>query len=814
MAKESDRKYVGKAKKRLIKELEALYKHVGELENTVGGGEWIDEALLERKLVRSAAIEEMPDGVMLVDTSGKVVHVNKALERLLGYKADELIGMSALDLPTYRGDRDREKAKEALREVLEKGTAEHIDIGAVTKSGEEIAINFAASVIRDAQGAPKTLVAVMRDITKRKRAEEALKQREENFRVLVDNSMDISLITNADLTVRYVSPSVERVLGYKPEEVIGRNALEFLSPEDIQNITENFDIFAKTPGQPAAMEVHFLHKDGVRRVIDSVTNNLLNDPTVMGFVVNARDITERKQAEEALKEREEHFRALIENSLDGIAIVDSDLMIRYESPSAEKIVGYKLEELIGRSLLDFIHLDDRENVIKTFKRLARQPAQAVPASIRFLHKDGTWHVMEGSANNLLDNPAVKGIVINYRDVTERQRAQESLKQREEHFRVMIDNSLDNVVILDKEGALLYESPSIERVLGYKREQFKGKTTFEFVHPDDLARVSKAFAKVVKNPGSASKGEVRAPHVDGSWRTLEVIVRNFLDDALVGGILINFRDITERKIAEEERVQHATALARAEELQLSLLRILAAQESVRRDIAQQLHGSVQNRLIILLHRLTELERKAPPGELAHELADLRQRLEDLLDNQVRPISHRLYPSILRRGLIAALQSLADQFEVSLEIEREFDEELTRREKSTPQLIQEHARLAAYRIAEEALTNVVKHTKASKVTIKLKLLPEGWLCLILKDNGQGFDLASGSGGRGLMMMQDYAEVVGGGCIIQSAPGEGTEVSALLPFSEPGTKRPEKALSLEQMLAHPLLPPASQKPAPGNQ
>ncbi len=225
--------------------------------------------------------------------------------------------------------------------------------------------------------------------------------------------------------------------------------------------------------------------------------------------------------------------------------------------------------------------------------------------------------MEGSANNLLNNPAVKGIVVNYRDVTERQRAQEALKQREEHFRVMIDNSLDNVVILDGEGAILYESPSIERVLGYKREDFEGKTTFEFVHPDDLARVTRAFTRVVKNPGSASKGEVRAPHVDGSWRTLEVIVRNFLDDTLVGGILINFRDITERKIAEEERVQHATALARAEELQLSLQRIVTAQESVRRDIAQQLHGSVQNRLIILLHRLAELERKAPPGELAQE-----------------------------------------------------------------------------------------------------------------------------------------------------------------------------------------------------
>jgi len=794
MAKKSEGKHLEKAKKQLLKELEALHKLAAELEKSAAGREWIDEALLKRKLVRSAAIEDMPDGVMLVDIGGKVVYVNKALERLLGYEASELVGMSALELPTYRGERDREKARAAFQEVLEKGKTEHIDIGAINKSGEELAINFAASVIRDAQGEPKTMVAVMRDITRRKWAEEVLREREENFRALIDNSMDISLITNSDLTVRYVSPSVERAVGYSPEEIIGKNALEFLSPEDVQNIIRDFDTFTQNPGQPVALEVRFRHKDGTWRVIEGITNNLVNDPTVMGFVINARDITERKFAEEALKEREEHFRALIENSLEGIAIVDEDLTIRYESPSAEKIVGRKPEELIDKSILDFIHPDDRENVIKTFRRLAKHPAQAVPAVIRFLHKDGTWHIMEGTANNLLNNPAVNGIVINYRDVTERHRAQEALKQREEHFRVMIENSLDDVAILDAKGNIIYQSPSIERVLGYKPEEQKGKNYLEFVHPDDIAFVTKTFSELLRRSGATYQGELRTHHKDGSWHTLDVMARNFLDDPIVGGILTNLRDITGRKLAEMEQVEHAAALARADELERSRQRIVAVQESVRRDIAQQLHGSVQNRLIILLHRLTELERTAPPGEIARELGDLRQKLGDLLDNQVRPISHRLYPSIVRRGLVAALQSLGDQFETTLPIETGFDEEIVRRERANPKLISEQVRLAAYRIAEEALTNVVKHTKASTVNIWLRLLPEEWLCLTLRDNAQGFDLGNTSGGRGLLMMQDYAEVVGGKCIIQSAPGEGTNVTAILPLSGPDAEHPGKVSLLE--------------------
>src|SRR4030042_947496 len=334
----------------------------------------------------------------------------------------------------------------------------------------------------------------------------------------------------------------------------------------------------QNPNQPAAMEVRFRHKDGSWRVIEAATNNMVNDPTIMGFVVNARDITERKQAEEALKEREEHFRSLIENSSDLIAILYGDYNVVYESPSAERILGYKPEELVGRRAIEFIHPDDKKNVIKIFQRLTKYPMQAVPASVRFLHKDGTWHIMEATANNLLDNPAVRGIVINYRDVTERQRAEEALRQREEHFRVMIENSLDDVSILDASGNIMYQSPSMERVLGYKLEAHRESNAFIFIHPDDLPAAKKAFAELVKKPGATYQGEIRAQHRDGSWRTLEVMVRNFLDDPIVGGILANFRDITERKLAEAERVEHAAALARAEGLQLSLQRIVAVQES--------------------------------------------------------------------------------------------------------------------------------------------------------------------------------------------------------------------------------------------
>jgi len=190
----------------------------------------------------------------------------------------------------------------------------------------------------------------------------------------------------------------------------------------------------------------------------------------------------------------------------------------------------------------------------------------------------------------------------------------------------------------------------------------------------------------------------------------------------------------------------------------------------------------------------LERAASPRELAEEIGDLRQKLAELLENQVRSISHRLYPSILRRGLVAALRSLEDQLEAALPIEMELDEELVQHERADPKLIPEQVRLAAYRIAEEALTNAVKNAKASRITMALGLSSQGWLRLTVQDNGQGFDLGSVSGGVGLLMMQDYAEVVGGRCVVHSARDEGTEVTAILPLARPDAEHPERALSLE--------------------
>ena len=121
-----------------------------------------------------------------------------------------------------------------------------------------------------------------------------------------------------------------------------------------------------------------------------------------------------------------------------------------------------------------------------------------------------------------------------------------------------------------------------------------------------------------------------------------------------------RNITDRKHLEEARAEQAAALARTEEVEQSRMRIIDMQESLRKDIAQEIHGSVQNRFIVLMHRVNELERSSSSKQRAARIVDLRHEMEEILEKHIRPISHRLFPAILRRGLTPALKSLADQF----------------------------------------------------------------------------------------------------------------------------------------------------------
>ncbi len=297
MGVESGGRSKEKTKQQLMREMITLQAHVRELELALSESKWAEEALKQGEIIAAATIEGMPDGVMLVNMSGEIIYVNKACEKLLGYKANELIGTSALKLPTYSRSKDRVKIQEYLRKVIEKSHTKSIDIdmNAVTKDGEEMPIVFTASVIKDAQNKPKTLVAVIRDISERKRAEEALRDSEELERGMLE-AATTGIYFLQDGKFLYVNRLFEELSGYTCDELLGRHSLDYVHPDDRETVrTKAIEVLKGQCSSP--YEFRLMRKDaGIVWVLDRVASiQYKGKRSVLGTLM---DITERKHAEE------------------------------------------------------------------------------------------------------------------------------------------------------------------------------------------------------------------------------------------------------------------------------------------------------------------------------------------------------------------------------------------------------------------------------------------------------------------------------------------------------------------------------------
>jgi len=257
---------------------------------------------------------------------------------------------------------------------------------------------------------------------------------------------------------------------------------------------------------------------------------------------------------------------------------------------------------------------------------------------------------------------------------------------------------------------------------------------------------------------------------------DYLVKGQVDSKLLGRTL---RYAIVRKATEEALLREGLALARAKELQGSRQRLIAAEERVRREASAQLHDGVQGNLLLLKGHLQEIMKGASPA--SREAID---GLNQAIERQVGVLSRQLYPATLSQGLVPAFLSLADRFPA---IDLALDEELARREKADPNAVPELVKLAVYRIAEEALTNAAEHARAGHATVRLDTSRAGWLRLTVRDDGQGIHAESAPAGLGVATMQDYADAVGGQCVVHSAPGAGTEVTAVLPLSRLGAEHP---------------------------
>jgi two-component system, cell cycle sensor histidine kinase and response regulator CckA len=459
------------ATKRTYEELE---KRVKELENEVLELKQAEEALRLSHANLSALLENTSDYILLSDRDGLLLMFNSAYAGIIkeAFDVDMKPGLNPHKLLP-----DKESVAfwdASHRRVLsgEKFRAEYKH-----KFDDENVRDFEVSfhpVIED--GEVRGFSEVIRDISKRKRMEEALRESEEKYRTLLDRIEEAYFEVDIAGNFTFFNDSLSKSLGYSDDELMGTNNRDYMSPDSSKKIYELFNQIYNT-GNPIKKVVYeIIRKDGSRG-FHELSASLMKDQAgqAIGFRGIAHDITERKQAEEALRESEAYFREITENASDMILILDNNGTITYASSSVERFLGYSPEEMIGKSTLDFIHPEDIQRAMLDFGASIRMEETAIPNSFRVLHKDGSECVFEGLGKNLLHHPTVSGFIMNIRDITESRRLQAQLQEAQKMEAIatlaggvahLFNNALSSIT--GHTGLLEMEYPEDEKIMDYAK----------------------------------------------------------------------------------------------------------------------------------------------------------------------------------------------------------------------------------------------------------------------------------------------------------------------------------------------------------
>ena len=342
-----------------------------------------EEKLLESEEKYKLLFENATDGVVLHELTteglpGDILQANEAICQMLGYTKEEMYQLKPMDLQVEGSD----EAGEELNKVLTHEKNILFERNLVAKDGRIIPVEFHTSIINLHGNA--SAISIIRDITERKRSEEALRESEEKYRTIVNAANDGFWWTNPDLIITEASEVIAKLLGYRVDELIGRKGYDFVDPEWIEMASKEWA--GRKAGKPARYDFKMKHKDG------SVVWMRLSGSPVMDkqgrFVGNLTaftDITERKQAEEALRKSEEQYRTIVETANEGIWIIDAEARTTYVNEKMAEMLGYGPEEIIGRCSFDF--MDEENRAASTLRLKERELGSKSNPEVKYIRKD-------------------------------------------------------------------------------------------------------------------------------------------------------------------------------------------------------------------------------------------------------------------------------------------------------------------------------------------------------------------------------------------------------------------------------------------
>jgi PAS domain S-box-containing protein len=707
-----------------------------------------------------ALIEQASDAIMITDETGTFLEINPSFCTKFGYPKEELLGKNVslvIDPEQYKKDPTRFDLLLAGQSIVRERRMMH-------KDGTILEVEANVKMLPDGR-----ILAIARDITERKKADELLRKSEERYRALVENAPEALVVLDVEKR-KFVSVSESAVNLFK----MSKDELLQLGPEELspeyqpdgrlssEVIQEN--LFKTLSGEKPFFE--WLHCDRYGRLIPCEVRlvRLPADGQVLirGSII---DITERKKAEDQLL-KEKILSDSVINSLPGVFLLrfKEGGNIRWNK-RLEIISGYNGEEIAAMKPLDLFSDGERSVIEEKLKQVFEKGSAEVETAITC--KDGKKipYYLTGQHIQYEGRPC---LIVTGIDITDRKKTEEQLRESEQKYKLLFDSSPLPLLIFSRtDHSIIDVNEAAVKSYGYTREEFLHMNIKDLRPEEDLNRFMEEIRFSITD--DAHLGIWRHRKKDGSVIYVEIIGHDIIYQGKAARLTLS-NDITE-KLAYDEKLKQSY-----QEIRMLTKHLQHIREEERTHIAREIHDELGQQLTVLKMDVSWLNKKLSAAENS-----VKEKLKDLLTlldgtvKSVRRISSELRPSLLDDlGLIAAIEWHLKEFEKRAGIKATFSAD-------EPELsLPEETRTGLFRIFQESLTNVARHADAKKISVSLKRR-EGDLVLSIEDDGHGFDKLKVAGKKtlGILGMEERSSMMGGKYLINSTPGGGTIVEVSVPF-----------------------------------
>ncbi len=588
-----------KTKKQLINELMELRQRITEFEAFEKERKGAEAALKESDERFRELFDNAPVGYHEFDIEGRITRVNRTELNMLGYTSQEMLGR-----PIWKFIMEEEKSRQSVTGKLARRIppSKFLRRTFRRKDGMPVLASIEEQLLRDSEGKIVGIRSTIQDITEQNRVEEALRQSEERYRTLVEESFDGIFVQKGNKII-FANQRLSEILGYDKGQLEGLDHWLVYHP-DYQKLTrERAQARMRGVEVPSQYEVKLRRKDGSSFDGEINARKIMfgNDP---GIQVWVRDITERKQAEDALRESEERYRTILDNIVDGYFEVDIAGNFTFFNDSVCRILGYSRDELMGANNPMYTDPENSKKLYQAFNKVYRTGEPTKEFNWEVIRKGGTKRVGEVSISLIKDSEGkpigFRGIA---RDITERKRLEENLEKEQQELKLIIDSSPIIVFYKDKEGRFKRVNKTFSEALKMPEEDFVGKTVFNLYSPEIAQGMTDDDHEVLKSGRPKLNVIERYESASGIRWVQTDKVPIFDKNGIPVGLIGFAQDITERKQAEE-------ALQRSEEEAKRLAQENAIVAEIGRVISATLNiEEVYEHFAVEVNKLTPFDRIA-------------------------------------------------------------------------------------------------------------------------------------------------------------------------------------------------------------